>query len=601
MTSPTQTAAARYASLGIAVFPLQPRQKAPYGRTTGLHMASADVALASARWAGLTTLPLKPDATNRHPVAASPAANIGIATGAPAGFWVLDIDGPNGAAWLAMVEAQHSPLPATVEQLTARGRHLCFALVPGVEMRNRSKVGGSDVDVRGEGGYICAAPSVHPGDEKKGVPAGWIYRWREGRAPGEIPFAQAPAWLIEVCRPVEVEAATPVAPRVRIEGRASAYGEAALSRTVAEIAAAQVGSRDSTLYRNACSIACLVAGGEIDHAYARADLIRAGGAHVPSAMSQAQLERQVDRALEFGASRPRSAPERDAGYGARRRPEGSNGPRPAMAGPVVGVDAPSEVSDLWMSSQLADVGMVRTWLKLRRLSHDGDFAFEALRNLRVHPAAPWDRHGTRGPALVAMLSQPGDDGQVPSGRDALAILPIAGGALDLGAERFVHFIGDPAGKAVMLTRKCQGSALIAIDLQDAWALASAAWESGDRMGVAVAPTLAAFCGGAVGDAYGRINPTTPQADPERPPWTMKGLDLVYLAVRGDLRLPEMRERKAMGGTRRLNLTGEPAARFVGSIAEQAWRRPVVAGGPGANRVRLLWASANTGFHEGRKA
>lgn len=601
MTSPTMIAAVRYASLGIAVFPLQPRQKAPYGRTVGLHMAAADVALASARWAGLTALPLKPDAPNRHPVTAGPSANVGIATGAPAGFWVLDIDGPNGAAWLAMVEAQHGPLPDTVEQLTARGRHLCFALVPGVEMRNRSKVGGTDVDVRGDGGYICAAPSVHPGDEKKGVPPGWIYRWRDGHAPGDIVFADAPAWLIDVCRPVEAPAATPVAPRVRIEGRASAYGEAALTRTVGVIASAAVGSRDSTLYRNACSIGCLVAGGEIDHGYARADLIRAGGAHVPSAMSQAQLERQVDRALEWGASRPRSAPERDQGYGARRRPEGAKTPLRPLTDRAFGVESDWAVHALWSSSLLADVGLVRTWLKLRRLPHEGHFAQLALRSLRVHPQAPWGRDGRGGPALIAPLTRP-DHPPGTAVFDALAILPIVGGVDDLGAERFVHFVGDPAGRALHITGGARDrQALIAMDLQDAWALGAAAWASDDAMGVIVAPTLHAFCGGAMADAYGRVNPATPQADPDRPPWTMKGLDLVYLAVRGDLRMPEMRERKAMGGTRRIELTGEAAARFAGSIAEQAWRRPVDAGGPGANRVRLLWATGDAGFHEGRRA
>src|SRR6185369_7491526 len=94
----------------------------------------------------------------------TPQANIGIATGEISGFWVLDVDGEGAEAALAALEAQHGALPVTVQQVTGRGRHICFAWDPaGPEMRNRSKVGGADIDVRGNGGYIVAPPSVHPG------------------------------------------------------------------------------------------------------------------------------------------------------------------------------------------------------------------------------------------------------------------------------------------------------------------------------------------------------------------------------------------------------------------------------------------------------
>ena len=60
MTSPTMDAAVRYAERGIAVFPLRPRTKQPYGRTEGLKMASADVRTARERWSGRWMLPLQP-------------------------------------------------------------------------------------------------------------------------------------------------------------------------------------------------------------------------------------------------------------------------------------------------------------------------------------------------------------------------------------------------------------------------------------------------------------------------------------------------------------------------------------------------------------
>lgn len=601
MTSPTMDAALRYAALGIAVFPLRPRTKQPYGRTTGLKMASADVDLTRDRWAGRAVLPLKPDGENPRAVTAGPSANVAIATGAPAGFWVLDLDGPDAAVWLDDREAEHGVLPDTVEQQTARGRHLCFAWDAAAEaagIRNRSMLDGAPVDVRGQEGYIVAPPSVHPGDEKKGVPPGWVYRWRDGHAPGERLFAAAPSWLIELVKPAPEPVAVRPANRVRVGGQASPYGEAALDRAVGTIVAAQVGSRDSTLYRSACSIGRLVAGGEIDEAYARDALEGAGRMHVPAAMKEAQLVRQVERALAFGARNPKSAPERDAGYGGRTGPRADAGKVGATT-PRRAIDhgAPDDAARLWREAQFADVGMVRTWLKLRRLPHEGQFARSALRFLRAHADAPLDRDGTRGPALLAALSPPGDDGGVFTSDDALAVLPLIGGPDNRGAERFAHWIGDPAGKAFSLTnrRGGQGSVLIAIDLQDAWALGHEAWESGDELGVVVTPTLSAFCGGALGDQYGRINRDLPQADPAQPPWTEAGMDLVYLAVRGDLRTPELRERKAMGGTRRVRLDGEEAARFCGTLAEQAWRRPI-GDGPGASRVRLLRPSHGVDFH-----
>lgn len=601
MTSPTMDAALRYAALGIAVFPLRPRTKQPYGRTTGLKMASADVELTRERWAGRAVLPLKPDGDNARAVTAGPSANVAIATGAPAGFWVLDLDGPEAAVWLDAREAEHGALPDTVEQQTARGRHLCFAwdgAAQAAGIRNRSMLDGAPVDVRGQEGYIVAPPSVHPGDEKKGVPPGWVYRWRDGHAPGERPFAAAPSWLIELVKPAPEPVAVRPASRVREGGRASAYGEAALDRAVGTIVAAQVGSRDSTLYRSACSIGRLVAGGEIDEAYARDALEGAGRMHVPSAMKEAQLVRQVERALAFGARNPKSAEDR----GRRTDGQDGGGHRPAITTPPIETTGQaSDARGLWAEAQCANVGLVRTWLKLRRLSHAGRWAQVAYAGLRAHSAVPVNSRGDRLPALLAPLSRRRLDPDFNDQPDALAVLPLVGGRGDMGAERFCHFIGDPTGKAFWLaacpdSRDDERQLLVALDLQDAWALGEAAFESDDPMGVVVTPTLSAFCGAPLGDAWGRVTPEMPRGDPDKPPWTEPGMAAVYLAVRGDLHPPEMRVRKAQGGTRTVVLERDAAARFCGSLAEQAWRRTRAEGGPEANAVRLLRPSHGDGFH-----
>lgn len=605
--SPTMAAAIRYASLGIAVFPLRPKMKKPYWRTNGLKMADRCPDVARERWTGRSYLPLKPIEELRkahpgkpddwllRPVAAGPSANVAIATGAPAGFWVLDLDGPDAAVWLSAKEAVHGPLPHTVEQLTARGRHLCFAWTDACEgerlLKNRSGLDGAPVDVRGQEGYILAPPSVHPGDVEKGVPPGHVYRWREGRAPWERSFAVAPQWLLDLVLPPIASAPKPVEPRVRGTGRASPYGEAALDNACATIASARVGSRDSTLYRTACKIGCLVGGGEIDEAYARDALTSAGRVHVPDAMSEVQLARQVDRALEWGEARPFTP-------GARPRRASDGERRPAMAQPVREISGdPNDARAIWREAQAADCGMVRTWLKLRRLSHDDGWAKVALSGLRAHRSAPVNRRGDRAPALIAPLAVRPEDWASVEGPPAVAVLPLIGGPRDLGAERFCWFIGDPSGKAIWLAPAGDDrQLLVAIDIQDAWALGGAAFDSDDRMGVVVIPTLSAFCGGAKGDAYGRVNVDLPEADASSPPWTTPGMATVYLAVRGDLRPPEVRVRKFGGGTDRIHLSGEAAARFCGSLAEQAWRRKQAEGGPGANAVRQLRPADGNGFH-----
>ncbi len=69
---------------------------------------------------------------------------------------------------------------------------------------------------------------------------------------------------------------------------------------------------------------------------------------------------------------------------------------------------------------------------------------------------------------------------------------------------------------------------------------------------------------------------------------------VQLAVRGDLRGPPLKVRKALGGTTETRLEGEAAARFYGGLAEQHWKAA------GANRVRVIRPSGGAaGFNQRR--
>ncbi len=89
-----------------------------------------------------------------------PQANIGVITGAISGLVVMDCDGPEGQeAYIAEFGGLHE----TIRQHTGRkgGIHLLFKH-PGNGSRysNMARVI-TKVDVRGDGGYIVVAPSLH--------------------------------------------------------------------------------------------------------------------------------------------------------------------------------------------------------------------------------------------------------------------------------------------------------------------------------------------------------------------------------------------------------------------------------------------------------
>jgi hypothetical protein len=164
--SRTHAGALQLAARGCAVFPCQPRGKAPAtGR--GVLDATTDFQRIDAWWRS------------------APDLNIGLATGSVSGFFVLDIDDAEGHASLHRLEAEHGELPPTVEVITGRGRHCYFRLGDG-PVRNSTGQIGTGLDIRGDGGYVLAPPSLHP--------SGATYAWSVDTADS---FADAPEWLHE--------------------------------------------------------------------------------------------------------------------------------------------------------------------------------------------------------------------------------------------------------------------------------------------------------------------------------------------------------------------------------------------------------------------
>jgi hypothetical protein len=163
-----QAAALDLARRGLAVFPCQPRGKEP-ACSNGLLAATTDFARIT-RWWGCI-----------------PDLNIGIATGAASGVFVLDVDGTEGEQSLRQLEQSNGALPPTVEAITGKGRHCYFRIGEHGAVRNSASQIAPGLDIRGDGGYVIAPPSTHP--------SGRAYAWSVDSEPD---YADAPDWLHEL-------------------------------------------------------------------------------------------------------------------------------------------------------------------------------------------------------------------------------------------------------------------------------------------------------------------------------------------------------------------------------------------------------------------
>lgn len=131
-----------------------------------------------------------------------PEANIGIATGAASGFIVLDIDPRHGGTdSITALQNQYGKFAEKVYANTGGGGwHLLFAY-PGVRIgniQNSSKLG-VGLDVRGDGGYIVASPSLHESGNR--------YSWGEEIT---LPLPVLPEWLKNLLLAPAVAQAAPV-------------------------------------------------------------------------------------------------------------------------------------------------------------------------------------------------------------------------------------------------------------------------------------------------------------------------------------------------------------------------------------------------------
>lgn len=167
-----------------AVLPVKPRGKEPL-TAHGCNDATTDAAAIRRWWERW------------------PGANVAIACG-PSKLVVIDLDaGKGGEETWEGLKREHSFDDDTVISITGGGgQHLVFARPNGADIRNSAGKLGEGVDVRGNGGYIVAPPSIHP--------TGREYVWDANAHPGDRKPAPLPDALRAILVETSAKAAAPL-------------------------------------------------------------------------------------------------------------------------------------------------------------------------------------------------------------------------------------------------------------------------------------------------------------------------------------------------------------------------------------------------------
>ena len=266
MANEMMDAAVQYVRMGWSIFPIKPKSKAPATKH-GVKDAQRDLDDTRELWT------------------ARPDMNIAIAAGAVSGdIVIIDIDldpdsEKDGYETLREWEKEHGELPETVQALTPRGGCHMFYRVPHGTTFPNTKNEDLAVDVRSDGGYIVAPPSVHPN--------GGTYQWEHD--PSEYAVADADANVLAFIEHVQ-------------------YGVSSKSGKPFDLPEViYKGARDDTLFKYACS---LQAQGYQDHEiFTLVHAVNAQRCKPP--LENRLVDAKVNSALNYEKGKPHGAQEID--------------------------------------------------------------------------------------------------------------------------------------------------------------------------------------------------------------------------------------------------------------------------------------------------
>ncbi|GAA3962854.1 hypothetical protein Aau02nite_81820 [Amorphoplanes auranticolor] len=211
-------------------------------------------------------------------LAAVPRGLLAIRTGTASGLAVVDIDPRNGGRPIAELMP-----PTRCVRSGSGGWHLYYRHPGGTLAANLDHRGHPGIDIKADGGYVVAPPSIHPD-------TGIVYRWV-----GDRPVVEMPPPLLAACRPAEAPpAVTPhTGPTPTTNGRGISSPPALLQAHLAAVASAPEGRRRNTLYGAARGVARMVAAGALPPADAYEALYDAG-------VRAQQIHRDIHAAITGG-------------------------------------------------------------------------------------------------------------------------------------------------------------------------------------------------------------------------------------------------------------------------------------------------------------
>lgn len=447
LPSPMGQAALQYVRRGWPVFPCRERDeqafvrgeprtfraKAPY-TGSGLKDATTDEQRINAWW-------------RQHP-----DALIGVPMGVN-GCFALDfdprVDPDTGEVFtLERLKADLEtmigvPLPRSLTSMTQSGGvHVWFKQPDdgGEPIKNRGNLP-EHVDVRGQGGYVVAAPSITY--DAGGNPVG-RYRWLADRGDwrDDADIADAPGELIEILRSRGKRGASSSAapPPARSGGAAlpdvddvvRKYALSALDGECREIRGAGSGKRNEQLFTSSLKVSSLVAAGAIEPGLARA-MVEAAARDNPGRDDDGQLQATINSGWSAGANSPRDLSEIAATV--RDRRERRQEPRSSRAAPRPPASGAEQRQPFRSGSNVAVPPMEEVerdrliaasaaWLK-RRIEHCdrtpeamSRLAFSAgrriaaeLLNANTVKEALWDEYETVAGVTHAMIDDAIEDGR----------------------------------------------------------------------------------------------------------------------------------------------------------------------------------------------
>lgn len=242
-------AALEYAGMGWSVFPVEPVGKKPMVKWT--EESSTDPDRIREMWD------------------MCPQANIGIDCG-KSGLVVLDIDDVGSIGSLTDKFGFDPSQDDTAVVRTGRGGLHVYYRAGSERVRNSASKVADHVDVRGDGGYVVAPPSVHE--------SGRTYEWARRSEPRPIPES-----VVKVFNYREEPQRVELPP----ERSHEKWGLAILAAEAHAIETSQPGQRNNQLNRSAYYVYGAVKGGHLDESLATMRL-RQAARHV--GLSESEIE-----------------------------------------------------------------------------------------------------------------------------------------------------------------------------------------------------------------------------------------------------------------------------------------------------------------------